>query len=353
MKAQVLTGIGRMELVDVDRPVIEKDTDVLLKTDMVGVCGSDVHYYETGWIGSQVVQYPFIVGHECAATVVEVGSAVTTVKPGDPVVVDPAVSCHRCDQCLAGRENTCRELKFLGCPGQIEGCLCEYIVMPQECCLGTFGQITPAQAVLCEPFAIGVYAVQQSQLQSDSCEPREAHSANVAILGCGPIGLSCLAAAHAVGVDAVYMTDRIDDRADIARQAGAAWAGNPDSEDIVKAIAQQQRRGMDVVYECCGQQDALDQAVELLRPGGKLMLIGIPREDRVSFAIDKIRRKELTVVNVRRQNGCTRKTIDLVASGRAKIDFMVTHHFSFEQTKQAFDLVAGYRDGVIKAMITL
>ncbi|RKY21167.1 MAG: hypothetical protein DRP62_08150 [Planctomycetota bacterium] len=342
MKAILLTGIRQMELADVPEPSIKKEIDVLLKIKMVGVCGSDVHYYETGKIGSQIVEYPFIVGHECTATVKALGSAVTKVKVGDEVVVDPAVSCHKCDQCEQGRENTCRNLKFLGCPGQIGGCLCEYIVMPQESCFPINGAITPEQGVLCEPFAIGVYAVKQAQMPEN---------AEIAILGAGPIGLSCMAAAQAENAKAIYMTDKIKERMDIAKKAGAVWVGNPENNDIVKQILERQQLGMDVVYECAGQQDTLDEAVELLKPGGRLMLVGIPRTERISFIIHRIRRKEVTLVNVRRQNHCTQKAIDLIASGRAKIDFMITHRFKLEQTQQAFDMVAEYRDGVVKALI--
>ena len=342
MKAVLLTGLRQMELRDVPEPSIKNDSDVLLKIEVVGVCGSDVHYYETGRIGSQVVEYPFIVGHECTATVKAVGSAVTRVKVGDVVVVDPAVSCYECDQCREGRENTCRKLRFLGTPGQGNGCLCEYIVMPEKSCFPTNGAITLEQGVLCEPFAIGVYAVEQSLL------PKEA---KVAILGSGPIGLSCLVASQAKGAEAIYMTDKIEQRMEIAKKAGAVWVGNPDSEDIVKAILKQEPSGVEVVYECAGEQETLDEAVELLKPGGKLMLIGIPRIERVSFVIDKIRRKEITIVNIRRQRGCTQTAIDLIALGKAKVDFMITHRFKPEQTQDAFDMVAGYRDGVVKALI--
>lgn len=342
MKAQVLTGIDQMEMRDVDDPVISKDTDVLLRINIVGVCGSDVHYYETGRIGSQVVEYPYIVGHECAATVKAVGSAVSSVKVGDEIVVDPAAWCDECDQCRMGRENTCRNLTFLGTPGQGPGCLSEYLVMPDKSCFPTKGQITLEQGALCEPFAIGVYAVRQSRIQKGG---------KIGILGSGPIGLSCLAAAKAEGVETVYMTDKIEGRLAVATRAGAVWTGNPDKESIVESISGFEPLGIDVVYECAGQPETIDEAVEILRPGGTLMLIGIPRDDRVSFSIDKIRRKEITIINVRRQNDCTQKAIDLVASKRADIDFMVTHRFGFSESKKAFDLVAGYRDGVVKAMI--
>ena len=201
MRAAVLTGIRQMELRDVPDPAIEKDTDVLLKIEKVGVCGSDVHYYETGRIGSQVVQFPFIVGHECAAKVAAVGPGVQHLKVGQEVVVEPAVSCHTCQQCQQGRENTCFNLRFLGTPGQGNGCLCEYLVMPEECCLPTNGKISIEQGVLCEPLAIAVYAVKQSKLPKD---------ADVAMLGAGPIGLSCMVSAKAQGVRACYLTEKIE-----------------------------------------------------------------------------------------------------------------------------------------------
>lgn len=344
MKAIALTALKIMELMEVPDPAIEKDTDLLLKIEKVGVCGSDVHYHETGRIGSQVVEYPFIVGHECAATVKAVGSAVTRVKAGDEIVVDPAATCHNCDQCRQGRENTCENLSFLGTPGQGNGCLCEYIVMPQDSCYPTHKKITLEQAALCEPFAIGVYSVRQSKVS---------HNAKIAILGSGPIGLSCMIAAQAQNVKEIYMTDKLDYRVQMAKNAGAVWAGNPDGENIVEAILEQEPPGMDIVYECAGRQETLDEAVELLKPGGKLILIGIPRDERVSFSIDQLRRKELTLINVRRQNGCTQTAIDLIASGKIDVDFMITHRFKFEDTPSAFDMVGDYRDGVVKAMISV
>jgi L-iditol 2-dehydrogenase len=342
MKAAVLTGLRRMEIVDVPKPVIKNDTDVLLKIAVVGVCGSDVHYYLTGRISSQVVQYPYLVGHECSATVEAVGKKVKHVKPGDEVAVEPAISCHKCHQCKMGRENTCLNLKFLGTPGQGPGCLCEYIVMPEENCLPTKGGLTLEQAALCEPFTIGVYTIKQSRL---------AAGARMAIFGSGPIGLSCLVAAKIHKAGAIYMTDKLDYRVAFAKKAGTTWAANPDREDIVKAILQREPDGVDIACECAGQQETLDQAVELLRPGGTLMLVGIPEFDRVSFSIGRIRRKEITIINIRRQNRTTELAMELIASGSAQIDFFVTHRFDLEQAKDAFDLVADYHDRVIKAMI--
>jgi L-iditol 2-dehydrogenase len=344
MKAQRLTGIRHMDPCEVFTPKVVYGNDVLLKIKYIGVCGSDVHYYETGCIGSQVVRYPFTVGHECSAMVEDFGSAVTHLEKGEPVVVEPAVSCWQCEQCKAGRPHTCQNLTFLGCPGQIEGCLSEYLVMPSECCFPTKDRITLEQGTLCEPFAIGLYAVQQSGLGSGQ---------TAVILGAGPIGLSCLAAAKSQAASKVFMTEKIAERIRIAQDAGAAWVGNPNSQDIVKEINALEPEGVDIAFECAGQQETIDQAIDVLKPGGTLMLIGIPREERVSFSPDLMRRKEISIINVRRQNHCTAKAIDLIADKKVDLNFMITHRFDFDRSKEAFDLVASYKDGVVKALIHL
>jgi len=344
MKAAVLTDICQMQVMDVPEPKIEKDTDVLLKVEVVGICGSDLHYYETGRIGRQIIEYPFIIGHECAATVKAIGSSVTRVKVGGQVVVDPAVPCHECDQCKMGRENTCHNVRFLGVPGQGGGCLREYIIMPQECCYPTNKEISLEQAALCEPLSIGVYSAKQANMPEN---------ADVAILGQGPIGLSVLLATKVEKVRKIFVTDKIDRRLKAARGVGVTWAGNPDHIDIVSEIMAIEPLGLDVVFECCGQQEALDQAFDILKPGGHLVIVGTPRQDRIWFDVDKFKRKEFSIRYIRRQNHCVQRAIDLIRSRQISVDFMVTHHFPLEQTKKAFDLVAGYRDGVIKAMINV
>jgi len=343
MKAMVLTGIGNMVMRDVPDPVLRHSRDVLIEMSAVGVCGSDIHYYLTGRIGSQVVKYPFAVGHEGAGVVVRTGRGVKHMKAGDRVAIEPAMSCFKCDQCLAGRHHTCRKLRFLGCPGQAPGCLSEYIVMPEECCYPVKPRMSFEHAALAEPLSIGIYSVKQAAA---------IRKADIAVLGSGPIGLSVLFAAKAAGCSRVFVTDKIPERLSMARKAGADWAGNPDKKDVVAGILGRVPKGVDIVFECCGQQEALDQAVELLKPGGKLMVVGIPTVDRISFPIDKMRRKEICIQNVRRQVDCMQPALDLISRGRVDAGMMVTHRFTFDQSKNAFDLVAGYRDGVVKAMIS-
>lgn len=338
----LLTGIKQIELRDIPMPEIKSPSDVLLKITAVGVCGSDIHYYKSGKIGSQVVKYPFIVGHECAGLVEKIGASVKRVAPGDRVAIEPAMSCGQCDQCLSGRPHTCRKLRFLGCPGQAEGCLTEYLVMPQECCYPVGQGMSAEQAALSEPLAIGYYAAKRALPLKGT---------HVAILGCGPIGLSVMVCARAMGAAQIFVTDLIKERLNIALAHGADWGGNPENEDIVEKISGQKPSLLDAVFECCGEQSALDQAIELLKPGGKLMLVGIPKTDRISVVIDKARRKEIFIQNIRRQCECLHPTLSLMEKGKLKADFMITHRFNFSETGKAFDLVAGYSDGVVKAMV--
>jgi L-iditol 2-dehydrogenase len=342
MKAAFLTDIRKIEVRDVPEPSIQKDTDVLLRVSAVGICGSDLQYYSTGRIGSDVVQFPFTIGHECVADVQEKGIAVHEIKPGDRVVVDPAVSCGTCDQCLDGRPNTCRNLRFLGCPQQLDGSLAEFIVMPESNCYLLEKSIPTKLAILVEPLSIGIYSLRMLGDFSAS---------TIAILGAGPIGLSVGLAAVDIGIPKIHMTDKIENRLEAARKAGAAWTGNPDLSDIVAKILEIEPSGLYAVFECCGDQEALDQAVELLKPGGRLLIVGIPEADFVSFDVHKLRRKEITVHNVRRQNGCIPAAIELISRKTTDLEFMVTHSFRLEDTQKAFDLVENYRDGVIKAII--
>jgi L-iditol 2-dehydrogenase len=343
MKAMALTGIRQMKCVEVPAPRIQHDNDVLIRLARVGVCGSDVHYYETGRIGSQVVDYPFVVGHECAGIVADVGAGVRRLHRGDRVAIDPAMSCFQCDQCRAGRHHTCRKLKFLGCPGQADGCLSEFIVMPDTCCFRIPDRMTLDQAALSEPLAIGVYAVRRSIPMMPQVR--------VGILGAGPIGLSCMFAAKAAGARMIYMTDLLDDRINFARRCGVSWAGHGTTPDPIPLIQERDPLQLDVIFECCGKQEALDQAIEMLKPGGTLMIVGIPTVDRVSFSIDQMRRKEITVRNVRRQVDCVQATLDMIAGGTVNVDLLATHRFPFHETPKAFEVVANYADGVIKAMI--
>jgi L-iditol 2-dehydrogenase len=345
MKQVVLTGIREMALIQIALPEIIHPNEVKIKMSSIGVCGSDIHYYAEGKIGTQVVQYPFPVGHECSGIIEEIGSEVVNVKVGDLVVVDPSVHCGHCDQCQAGRPHTCRNNKFLGCPGQLDGCLAEYIVMPDFTCFPVTGKINPVQAALIEPLTIGVYTVKLAQIQNKA--------ATVGIFGAGPIGLSVLFKLLADGIDDITMVEPLEYRLKKAQEIGAKYPVNPEYENVEDVVKSQHELLLDVAFEASGTQDAVTNAVKILKPGGKLVLVGIPPSAEYTFNMDLMRRKEITVINVRRQNHCVEEAIELVISGKIDVEKMVTHHFTLDETPVAFDIVEGYKDGAIKAMIEL
>jgi L-iditol 2-dehydrogenase len=342
MKAMMLTGIRQMEMRDIPEPTLVNPNDVKIKMTVLGICGSDIHYYTQGKIGSQKVQYPFPVGHEGAGVVVEVGKSVKRVKPGDKIAIEPAMPCWECDQCLSGRPHTCRKLLYLGCPGQADGCLVEYLVMPELSCFPLTGSLTPDHGSISEPMAIGVYAVKKSG---------GVKGLNIGILGFGPIGMSVMLASKVQGAAGIYVTDLLDKRLAIAQKEKADYTGNPVKKDVVAEIYQKLPLGLDVVFECCGKQEAFDQAVDLLKPGGKLVVVGIPEFDNWSMNVETTRRREISIQFIRRQVDCVEHTLEMMENGSIAIDNMVTHRFPFEKTKEAFDLVAAYGDGVMKAMI--
>jgi len=332
-----------MEMTDTPLPTLKSENDVLIQIKTVGVCGSDIHYFTAGKIGTQIVEFPFAVGHECSGIVIETGVAVTRVKPGDLIALDPSVHCGVCDQCLAGRPHTCRKNMFLGCPGQLDGCLCEYIVMPDFCCYPLENSFTPVQAALVEPLTIGTYSVELAN--------SDFKGQTVGIFGTGPIGLSVLMVIKSMEQSCkIRCFEPLEYRREKAVELGASFSFNPFESDAYEQTLAVEPLLLDIVFDCSGEQKAIDDATKVLKPGGKLILTGIPPEGKYTLNMDMMRRKEITIINVRRQNHCVEKSIDLIRKG-LPVEKMVTHHFKPEATQEAFDIVADYKDGAIKAMI--
>jgi L-iditol 2-dehydrogenase len=218
----------------------------------------------------------------------------------------------------------------------------EYIVMPEESCFPLAKNLVPDNGSISEPLAIGVYAVKKSGIITDK---------ETGILGFGPIGMSVMLAAKAQKAGRIFVTDKIDRRLTIAEKEGAVARINVTRDDAVSKITNLAPGGLDIIFECCGQQDAFDQAVDLLKPGGRLIVVGIPEFDNWSMNVEKTRRKEISVQFIRRQVNCVEPSLEMMEKGIIDIGNMVTHRFPFEKTKDGFDLVAGYSDGVMKAMI--
>jgi L-iditol 2-dehydrogenase len=343
MRAAFLAGVREIEIREVPTPRLVRDDDVLVRSKAVGVCGSDLHYYLSDSVGGDRVSYPFIPGHECAGVVEDVGRAVTRVKPGDAVVVEPAISCGTCDQCRTGRPHTCRKLLFLGHYGELTGGMADFVLAPERNCVPLPGKMSAVQGTLAEPLSIALYAAGLAG---------SVRGKTAAVLGAGPIGLCVTMALKAGGSGALYATEKVEAREKAARTAGADWTGNPDSEDVAAAVLERESLGLDLVFECCGDQAALDQAVALLKPGGTLVVVGIPLEPRVSFDSGKLRRREIRVQSVRRQNRCLEKAVGMIHAGRVNVDFLATHFFKLEAAREAYETAAERRDGVIKAVVT-
>jgi len=309
-----------------------------------GVCGSDIHSYKDGRIGCIEVTFPMIIGHECSAVVEKVGKAVKKVKPGDRVAVEPAVTCGECEACLIGRQNLCKDVRFLSLPGDLEGCLKEHMVMPEANIFRLPDELSFEDGVMLEPLSVCAHAVNLSGIKPGD---------SIAVLGSGPIGLLTMEVANASGAALSFATDIVKERVEMASRLGATYSFNPNETDVVREIlGATDGRGVDLAFECAGEQDTINQGLEILRPGGKFVLIGIPGgAPQYLFDTDILRRKELTFGYVRRQVHHVERAIRLVEAGRIDVRTPVTHRFPLEKTNDAYELVSTYKDGVVKAII--
>jgi L-iditol 2-dehydrogenase len=339
MRAALLTGPQHIEIAEVADPE-PGPTEVLVRIRSVGVCRSDAHYYTDGRIGDTLVQYPHILGHEPAGEVLAVGSEVRSVRPGERVAIEPAVSCGECEYCLSGRQNICPNVRFLATP-PYQGVFCELAAVPAHALIPMPDSVSFDEAALAEPLAIGLHAIRLAQLMVGE---------SVGIFGAGSIGLCVLLAARAAGAGRIVVTDPIEYRRRKALTLGADTAVDPTSADAREAIAGG-TRGLDATFEAAGEQQAVDDTIDCCRPGGRALIIGIPREDRLSFNAHPARRKELTIRNVRRSNGEAATVLDLIARRVLDVAPLATHRFPLERTDEALRLAVEFGDGVIKALI--
>jgi len=339
MKAALLVGPRRIAVREVPSPRPGRG-EALVRVRAVGICRSDLHYYLHGRIGSQVVRsYPQELGHEPAGEVAALGPGARGVRVGDRVAVEPAVPCGKCELCRRGRGNICAKVRFLGMPG-LRGAFCEYLAWPAENLARIPASVSFDEAAALEPFAIGVHAV--SLLGSRWYR-------TAAVVGCGPVGLSVLAALRLKGA-AVTACDYFPARVRVARRMRAARVVRINRR--ISMAAQAARVGApEVVFEAGGTTESLDLALRAVRPGGVVGVIGIMEEDLTPVNLHAARRKELVILNVRRSNGELHECIRLVASRRVDLKAMVTHRGGLGEAARLFRLAAGRSGGVVKALI--
>ncbi len=343
MKAAALTGINKFEIIDKPIPTIQSSLDILVKIKQVGICGSDIHYFTTGRIGEQIIDFPFIIGHETMGVIEEVGSDVANLRKGQRIAIEPAVHCGECDQCKEGRMNTCEKNLFLGCPSQLNGALQEYMILKPQNCIPIDDRITDDEAVISEPMSIGVYTVNRSGIK-----PHESS----AILGYGPIGMSVSLALKAKNISPQLVVDKLAYRSNLALKEGVEEAFHL-NENSHKELINRFTNKFHVVYECSGDEQAILDAITIIRPGGKLIIVGIPETMNIQLPIHTLRRKEIDIFNIRRQVGCVEHSLELMKEKKINIENMVTHSYSLHEIQQAFELVTNYRENVMKAMIKI
>ncbi len=339
MRAVKLYAPGDMRLVDIEKPT-PGPGEALVQVKAVGVCASDVHYYREGRIGDAVVTEPIIMGHEFAGVVAEIGPGVTGLKVGDRVAVEPAFHCGECEICRSGNINLCRAMKFCGTP-PYDGSLREYIAWPASLCVPVPDSMSMPEAAMLEPLAVGVYGVEIAEPVSGK---------GIGILGAGAIGLSILQAAKASGCGRAYVTDPIPERRELARKLGADAVFDAADPDVVSKVVGDSI-GLDIVFEAAGENDAVRQATEIVRPAGLVVVGGIPREDSLCVTASLVRRKGLTIKLIRRSRNTLHRSIDLVKAGKVDIASFVTHKFPVERVLDAFELAMARRDGVLRAVV--
>ena len=338
MRAAVLHPGGRLSLEE--RAVPEPgEGEILVGPSAVGICGSDLHYYHDGHIGDWWIRQPHVLGHEFAGVVERLGSGVDTVAVGDHVAVEPIVPCDRCDPCARGLYNLCRDFAFLGSP-HTDGALQEQIVVRAAAAHRLPGGMPLTHGALVEPTSIAVHAVRRGELEA---------GATVVVIGAGPIGL--LVAAVALAHDAiVHVTDINASRLAIAEKLGVSTALDVRglaSSDIADRIGE---REIDVAIEAVGAAATVDTALRLVRPGGRVVAVGVNADEQIPFDLMLAQEKEVTVVPVYLGRDAFPQAIDHLASGRIDADLLITDRFPLDLTADAFATAAGGGDAV-KVMV--
>jgi L-iditol 2-dehydrogenase len=300
--------------------------EALIRVKAVGVCGSDLRWFTQGGIGDATLDHPLVLGHEFAGE----------TEAGESVAVDPAIPCGVCEHCQRGDTNLCPQVRFAGHSGQ-DGALREFICWEKDRLHQLPDSLSESDGVMLEPLGVAIHAVDLAHLQAGM---------SVGVFGCGPIGLLIIQLARLSGASVVVASEILPHRMNAAKMFGAKQVFQPDpmvpESAILKATG---GRGLDVTFEVAGAQGAVDDAFTAVMPGGKVILAGIPGEDRTSFSASVARRKGLTIKMVRRMKNTYPRAIRLVGGGQVDVRSLVTHTFPLEQAAQAFE-TAEWREGL-------
>lgn len=343
MKTAVMLGTGHMGFEERDIPKVG-DSEVLVKLEYVGICGSDLHYYETGAIGDYVVKPPFVLGHEPGGTVVEVGKEVRHLKAGDRVALEPGKTCGHCEFCREGKYNLCPEVVFFATP-PVDGVFQEYVAHEADLCYKLPENVSTLEGALIEPLAVGFHAAIQGN----------AHLGQKAlVMGAGCIGLVSMMALKARGVSEVYVVDIIEKRLQKAMELGADGVINAAQEDVIERVKQiTENRGMDLVIETAGTEITTRQAVRVAKKGSDIVLVGYSKSGEITLPVSLILDKELTLKSVFRYRHIYPMAIEAVASGKVNLKGIVTDIFPLDEVQKAMDYSVNNKNDIVKAVIQI
>ena len=339
----ILIKPGHMEIRDAEMPV-PGPKDVVVKVEVVGICGSDIHGFEHGpFIPPKDPDQKIGLGHEAAGTVYAVGSEVTKFRPGDRVNIEPGVPCGKCKYCLTGRYNICPDVDFLATQPNYRGALTDYIRHPEDFTYHLPENMDMTEGALVEPAAVGMHAAELG-----GAKPGK----KIVILGSGCIGLMTLQGCRAMGAKEIVCVDTIAKRLDMAKKLGASAVINGMEEDTVSKCREiLGDMGADIVFETAGAVVTAKQAVQLVSRGGKIMMVGTQSAE-VPVDFLKINR-EVTIQTSFRYANNYPMTIEAIASGVFDVKSMVTHRFAYADVQKAFDDSVGKKAEIIKGVIEM
>lgn len=342
-RAAFMTDLKQMDIREI--PVPEpKEKEVLVKLEYVGICGSDVHYYEHGKIGDFIVNGDFILGHECAGTVVAIGKGVKQLQVGDRVALEPGVTCGQCEFCKSGRYNLCPDVEFLATP-PYHGCFENYIAFPENMAFKLPSSITTREGALVEPLSVGMHAAKQGGVTLGS---------SVVILGAGCIGLTTLLASKAFGAIDITVVDVIPKRLDKALELGATRVINAAEMDAVKLIYElTDGEGVDIVMETAGAVKTVQQTAYMVKRGGTVVLVGMAPQDIIEYNFAKLLGKEAEIKTVFRYRNIYPQAIKAMDEGLINVSGIVTHEYSFDEIAEAFDVNINRKNDVVKIIIKI
>lgn len=343
MKVAVMDGLREMSFVQKPIPSPD-DGEVLVRVDYVGICGSDLHYYEHGSIGPYIVEPPFVLGHEAAGTVVRLGKKVTHLAVGDRVAMEPGKTCGQCEYCKTGRYNLCPDVIFFATP-PVDGVFQEYVAHEANLCFKLPENVSTLSGALIEPLAVGFHAALQGAAK---------YGQKAVITGSGCIGLTSMMALKALGVNPVYISDIMDVRLEKAKKLGASDVIYSSRENFVEKVFELTNgEYVDLAIDSSGSEICVKDNIEVLKKDGTIVLVGYSSSGMMDLPASLICDKEITIKSVFRYRHIYPIAIKAVSEGLVNLDDMVSNIFEFDDVHEAMEKCLTDKQNIVKGAIKI